>query len=80
MQYGTAVAGIHLGFLVIALLALLILGGPMGLVAVVVWLAVREQSSQQQAPPNYGLRSQDGQWWWDGRQWQPVATPPEGGR
>jgi len=80
MEYGTAVAGIHLGFLVIAFLALLIVGGPIGVVAMVAWLAVREQRSQQQAPTNYGLRSSDGQWWWDGRQWQPVATPPEGGR
>ncbi len=20
----------------------------------------------------YGMRSPDGQWWWDGQQWQPV--------
>ena len=48
MQYGTAVAGIHLGFLVIAFLAVLIVGGPMGVVAMVaVVVAVREQRSQQ---------------------------------
>lgn len=23
-------------------------------------------------PPNYGLRSEDGHWWWDGSQWLPV--------
>jgi hypothetical protein len=23
----------------------------------------------------YGQRSADGQWWWDGRAWQPVAQP-----
>lgn len=30
-------------------------------------------------PPGYGTRSPDGQWWWDGKQWQPVteqAPPP----
>jgi hypothetical protein len=23
-------------------------------------------------PPDYGLRSADGRWWWDGERWQPV--------
>ena len=23
-------------------------------------------------PSNYGMRSPDGRWWWDGQQWQPV--------
>lgn len=29
-------------------------------------------------PPsaNYGLRSDDGRWWWDGQQWQAVRQPP----
>jgi hypothetical protein len=26
----------------------------------------------------YGQRSADGRWWWDGYQWQPVPTVPEG--
>jgi hypothetical protein len=28
-------------------------------------------------PPAYGLRSPDGTWWWDGREWRPVQ-PPDG--
>ena len=27
------------------------------------------------APITIGSRSQDGQWWWDGRQWLPVSAP-----
>jgi hypothetical protein len=36
-------------------------------------LAVAERIMAEAArPANYGVRSEDGQWWWDGRQWQPV--------
>ena len=37
-------------------------------------------------PPQYGVRSPDGRWWWDGQAWQPVPEmqvaavgPPPGG-
>ena len=37
-------------------------------------LAIRR--SRLPAPPklptDYGLRSADGRWWWDGERWQPV--------
>jgi len=35
-------------------------------------------ASQAQLPASstqVGLRSDDGQWWWDGNAWQPVAQP-----
>jgi hypothetical protein len=75
IEYGTAVAGIHPLFVVIVLL---IFGGPVAVVALVVWLAARGAASPSQLPSNYGVRSPDGLWWWDGRQWQPV--PPSNGR
>jgi hypothetical protein len=75
-EYATAVAGIHPLFVVIVWL---IFGGPVAAVAIMVWLALRGQRPPQQPPPNWALRSPDGYWWWDGREWQPVA-PTDGGR
>ena len=79
--------GIHPGFLVVLLIvASLILA-----IVAVVWLLVRYSQERQaeqirtihagpaagSTPTNYGLRTPDGRWWWDGSAWQPVPPPEE---
>jgi hypothetical protein len=34
------------------------------------------EQAQAALPPNYGLRSPDGRWWWDGQEWL-ALTPPK---
>jgi hypothetical protein len=51
---------------------LIFLGVP---AALVVLLVSTVHGSRPRRPGAYGLRSPDGQWWWDGFQWQPVAPP-----
>jgi hypothetical protein len=60
----------------LVLVVLLILGGLVAVIVVAVSLALRG-APRQPPPANYGLRSPDEQWWWDGRQWRPVAPPDE---
>jgi hypothetical protein len=37
---------------------------------------LRQQTAAASLPSsNYGARSSDGAWWWDGQQWQPVSSP-----
>jgi hypothetical protein len=60
------------------LIILLIVLGVPG--ALVVLLVTTVQGSRPRPPAAYGLRSPDGQWWWDGFQWQPVTTPPNDAR
>jgi hypothetical protein len=62
---------VHPLWLIVVLAILVILGLP--LVLMVLMVAVLPNRRAGQAPA-YGLRSPDGRWWWDGRQWQPV--PP----
>lgn len=43
---------------------------------VILWRhAQRPEVDMSSAANGYGVRSADGQWWWDGGQWRPV-TPP----
>ena len=34
--------------------------------------AAERSLAEPQRPANYGLRSEDGRWWWDGERWQPA--------
>ncbi|HET9848679.1 MAG TPA: hypothetical protein VFR68_09015 [Candidatus Dormibacteraeota bacterium] len=33
---------------------------------------IRGELARRRAPANYGLRSGDGRWWWDGQRWIPL--------
>jgi hypothetical protein len=52
---------------------LFVVGIPLALVLAIV--AGLRRSGPSQPSAAYGLRSPDGEWWWDGRQWQRVPPP-----
>jgi hypothetical protein len=62
---------LHPFWLIVVLAILVILGLPLLLIVLLVAVLANRRTGQPRA---YGLRSPDGQWWWDGGQWQPV--PP----
>lgn len=63
--------GLHPFYMLVVLAVLIVL------VLVVVAVVSATGGGRSGAPPPYGLRSPDGQYWWDGSRWQPV--PPAGG-
>ena len=55
------------------IISLFVLGAP---TMFVVLLVAVVRGSRPPRSAEFGLRSPDGRWWWDGSQWQPVTPPP----
>jgi len=59
--------------LLVGLLFAVAIGGTIATILARVFLRPRRLTREDLSHASlYGMRSPDGQWWWDGQQWQPV--------